>query len=177
MLRCHMGSTILMAHLWIRYLGFITGMIMAVLGAVFILGKLRESSAPRLGADSGLKLSLSSASPGVVVALLGCILMVTTVLTQQQTQVQKVPLYRPFGAGRRSATQPLEVPEFFRGRHRARPRKDPNETFGGGALNSRRSRECSWKRSSCRRRRDSPAHYATAESARSFYHARTAAMV
>ncbi|GGO80013.1 hypothetical protein GCM10011348_15750 [Marinobacterium nitratireducens] len=88
-----------MAHLWIRYLGFITGMIMAVLGSVFILGKLRDSEASKLGAEtSALKVSLTSASPGALLAVLGSAMMVTTIIAQQETNVRDLSLYRPFAA-------------------------------------------------------------------------------
>lgn len=106
MRRYHMASAILMAHLWIRYLGFITGMIMAVMGAVFILGKLRESSASTLGTEVGsLTISLTSTSPGIVLAVLGAVLMNTTILAQQETSVKDLPLYQPFSGG--------QLPKFF----------------------------------------------------------------
>lgn len=34
----------LMARLWIKYLGFVTGMIISLIGASFILGKLKEDT-------------------------------------------------------------------------------------------------------------------------------------
>lgn len=115
--RYEMANAILMAHLWIRYLGFMTGMIMAVLGSVFILGKLSETTPSRLQADTrALKVSLTSASPGVVLAVLGCILMITTVVAQQETRVVDQPLYRPFAPDVRTATPPEQLPEFFKNR-------------------------------------------------------------
>jgi hypothetical protein len=39
--RYHQANVLLMARTWTRYLGFLTGMIMAFVGAAFILGRFR----------------------------------------------------------------------------------------------------------------------------------------
>lgn len=95
--RYQMASVIMMAHIWIRYLGFVTGMAIAIIGSVFILGKLREPSTSLVGAEAqGIKLSLTSASPGLVLATLGTALMIVTVLARQEMQVRDTSLYSPF---------------------------------------------------------------------------------
>lgn len=38
--RYHQANVLLMSRVWIHYLGFVTGMILALVGAVFILGRL-----------------------------------------------------------------------------------------------------------------------------------------
>ena len=48
--RYHQAKIFLMSRIWTRYLGFITGMTLALVGASFILGKLREPES-RLGMD------------------------------------------------------------------------------------------------------------------------------
>src|SRR5262249_10180503 len=40
--RYHQANVLLMARIWTRYLGFVTGMICTLVGAIFILGKLQE---------------------------------------------------------------------------------------------------------------------------------------
>jgi hypothetical protein len=68
------------ARLWTRFMGFMTGMILALVGAVFVLGKL-DSEASELDAKSpGLALSMKSASPGLVLATLGTLLMAMSIL-------------------------------------------------------------------------------------------------
>lgn len=110
--RYEMAGVVLSAHIWIRYLGFVTGMIMAIIGSVFILGKLRDPESSQLSAESkGAKVSLTSASPGLVLATLGVALIVVTVLAQQETKVTDEPLYAPFHEGRQDA--PI-VTDFFR---------------------------------------------------------------
>jgi hypothetical protein len=62
-------------RLWTRFMGFVTGMILALVGAAFVLGKL-ETSINELGGNAtGISFSLRSASPGVVLAVLGTVLM------------------------------------------------------------------------------------------------------
>jgi hypothetical protein len=91
--RYHHASVALMAGLWIRYLGFITGMILALVGASFILGKLREPATELTGKTSGMDFSLKSASPGIILAVLGVILMFTTIVNQDVYEVQDAPVY------------------------------------------------------------------------------------
>ena len=91
--RYHHASVALMAGLWIRYLGFITGMILALVGASFILGKLREPATELTGKASGVDFSLKSASPGIILAVLGVILMFTTIVNKDVYEVQDAPVY------------------------------------------------------------------------------------
>src|SRR6266545_4689777 len=50
--RYHHAGVLLISRIWTRYLGFVTGTILAMVGAAFILGKLQEASS-NLGADAG----------------------------------------------------------------------------------------------------------------------------
>jgi hypothetical protein len=91
--RYHQANVLLMSRVWTTYLGFVTGMILSLVGAAFILGKLREPES-KLDAESTLwKFSLTTASPGLILALLGTILMVTTMVTHFDIEVQDGPLY------------------------------------------------------------------------------------
>ncbi len=91
--RYHQASVALMAGLWIRYLGFITGMILALVGASFVLGKLREPATEITGQATGVDISLKSASPGIILVVLGTVLMFTTIVKQDVYQVQDAPMY------------------------------------------------------------------------------------
>jgi len=91
--RYHQANVLLMSRIWKKYLGFVTGMILALVGAAFILGKLREPTST-LGAETGIwKFSLTTASPGLLLALLGTILMITTIVTHKQIEVKDRPTY------------------------------------------------------------------------------------
>lgn len=91
--RYHQANVLLMSRIWKKYLGFVTGMILALVGAVFILGKLREPTST-LNAESGIwKFSLTTASPGLLLALLGTILMITTIVTHKKIEVKDRSTY------------------------------------------------------------------------------------
>jgi hypothetical protein len=91
--RYHQAGVLLISRIWTRYLGFVTGTILALVGAAFILGKLRETSSS-LGAEGALwKVSMTSASPGLILATLGTALMFATLATNLEMQVNDGPVY------------------------------------------------------------------------------------
>jgi hypothetical protein len=77
--RYNQGALLLMSRIFTKYLGFFTGMILAIVGAVFIIGKIREDSA-NITADVNemMKFSIISSSPGIIFGVLGTILMLAT---------------------------------------------------------------------------------------------------
>lgn len=92
--RYNQGSMTLMARIYKQYLGFFTGMILAIVGAVFIIGKLREdTSTITLSTEAKLNASLASSSPGIVFGLLGTILMITTMVSHNDVVIEDAPLY------------------------------------------------------------------------------------
>lgn len=93
--RYHQASAYLMSGLWLRYLGFITGMILALLGASFILGKLREPAQKLDGTFLEISLSISTASPGIILAVLGVVLMFATLLDRDTYNVTDANTYLP----------------------------------------------------------------------------------
>lgn len=81
------------SRLWTRFMGFLTGMLLAFVGAVFVLGKL-ESEASEMGAQApGLSLSLKSASPGIILAGLGTLLMALSILVPATTETHEGAIY------------------------------------------------------------------------------------
>ena len=94
--RYHQANVILMTSAWIRYLGFATGMILSLIGASFILGKMQEASS-RVEGDSPLwRLSLQSSSPGIIMVALGVMLMATTIVGRHEIKVTDRPVYTSF---------------------------------------------------------------------------------
>ncbi len=87
--RYHQANVMLMSRVWIRYLGFLTGMILALIGATFVLGKLRESESSAAAESSLWKFSMTTASPGLMLALLGTILMITAMATNPAIKVNE----------------------------------------------------------------------------------------
>jgi hypothetical protein len=84
--RYHQANVFLMGRLWTSYLGFVTGMILALVGAIFILGKLRIDASELSASGAGASLGLKSTSPGLILAALGVVLMVTTIVTNHPIQ-------------------------------------------------------------------------------------------
>ena len=132
--RYHHAGVLLISRIWTRYLGFVTGTILAMVGAAFILGKLQEASS-NLGAEGGLwKVSLTTASPGLVLATLGTALMLATLATSMDLQVNDGPVYLRDQPGTAASAPP---PPLAREDPAQKPRSDAEilkDLKGQGAL-------------------------------------------
>jgi len=91
--RYHQASGLLMSRIWAKHLAFMTGMIMAFMGAIFILGKLSESPSAVSAYSSGWSVSLTSASPGILLAFFGTVLVALSIAIQGSVDVRDVPVY------------------------------------------------------------------------------------
>jgi hypothetical protein len=91
--RYHLAGALLAGRVWQLYLGFVTGMILSLVGAVFILGKLKESESESSLESASIKATLKSSSPGLVLAILGVSLMVMTIGTNHKIEVEDRPHY------------------------------------------------------------------------------------
>jgi hypothetical protein len=78
---------------WTRHMGFITGMMMTFLGAIFIMSKLSEQETRMSGEMSGVKGALATSSPGIVLAVLGTVLMLVTLSANYSFTTTDVPVY------------------------------------------------------------------------------------
>jgi hypothetical protein len=88
----HINASILM-RTWTRYTGFLVGMVLALAGAFFILGRLREETNQLSGEAGGLKFAIVTSSPGVILVVLGAILMVATLFIKIDWEVHDRPVY------------------------------------------------------------------------------------
>jgi len=92
--RYSQGGLLLVSRIFTKYLGFFTGMILAIVGAIFIIGKLQESSSDIEGAVSDqMKLKIVSSSPGIIFGVLGTVLMLSTILQHAEISVRDQPLF------------------------------------------------------------------------------------
>lgn len=94
-LRHHEANVLLMSAIWSRYLGFITGMILALVGAAFILGKLSDKGT-KVGVEgetSPVRFMLATASPGIVLVISGVALMLITIVTLHQFSTRDAAIY------------------------------------------------------------------------------------
>jgi hypothetical protein len=89
----HQANVLLMARVWTSYLGFVTGMVLALVGAAFILGRLREPVSELSSSIQTTALSLKSASPGLLLAGMGTILMLATIITPHRIDVTDRAVY------------------------------------------------------------------------------------
>lgn len=92
--RYHQANMLLMSSVWSRYLGFTTGMIIALMGAAFILGQLKiGATSLEAGSTQGMRATLQSTSPGIVMCVLGVVLMVMTIVTLHTLNTKDTALY------------------------------------------------------------------------------------
>jgi hypothetical protein len=91
--RYHQSNGIVMFSVWSRYLGFVTGMILAFVGSAFILGKLTGPASDVSAARGDWKFAASSASPGLVMSALGVVLMIVSITTLHSLTTRDGPTY------------------------------------------------------------------------------------
>jgi len=89
----HQANVLLMGRLWTSYIGFVTGMILALVGATFILGKLSVAPSEVATKTAAADFSIKSSSPGLVLAVLGTALMITAIVTHHEIQVTQHATY------------------------------------------------------------------------------------
>jgi hypothetical protein len=112
----HQAGVLLMSRLWTTYLGFVTGMILSLVGAAFVLGQLKEETSElKTQVGSTMNLSFSSASPGLILAVLGASLMIAAIVTHHSIDVTQRAIYlldsqsrAPESSG---APPPLVIPD------------------------------------------------------------------
>jgi hypothetical protein len=93
--RYHQASVMLMSGVWTRYLGFVTGMVLALVGASFILGKLEGTPTALEGKGAGIEGSLRTASPGLILVVLGAALMLATIADRDLYETRDSAIYLP----------------------------------------------------------------------------------
>ncbi|HEY8918744.1 MAG TPA: hypothetical protein VIM87_20010 [Chitinophaga sp.] len=92
--RYNQAGIITMSTIYTKYLGFFTGMILAIVGSVFIIGKLKEDQTQTEGSlKDVLTFKVVSSSPGVIFAVLGTVLMSVSIISKGEVNVNDLPLY------------------------------------------------------------------------------------
>lgn len=103
----------MLARVWTRYVGFLTGMILALVGSIFILGKLRIDASQLGVTGQGVALSLSTTSPGIILAVLGAGLLALTIAIPFELKTTDVPVYlgaRALAPAASPETKPATLP-------------------------------------------------------------------
>ena len=91
--RYSQAGALLTARLYTKYLGFFTGMILSIVGAVFIISKLKEDTSNLELSSEKFKLAIISSSPGIIFGILGTMLMMTTIIRHTGTEIQDSAIY------------------------------------------------------------------------------------
>jgi hypothetical protein len=98
--RYQQATAATLSRVWTRQMGFIIGMMMALIGSAFILGRIEVRQA-NLSADYGgtqttggsIKAALATSSPGIVLATLGTVLMALVIVIPGRVSTTDVPVY------------------------------------------------------------------------------------
>jgi hypothetical protein len=91
--RYHQASVVLMARVWTSYLGFVTGMVLAIIGAVFILGRVRGTDTSMEAKIAEATAALKTSTPGLVLAAMGVLLMIATLYVRYDITVSDRAIY------------------------------------------------------------------------------------
>jgi len=91
--RYQQAGLLLVSRIFTKYLGFLTGMIMAIAGAWFIIGRIREEESRVGGSFGNGKASVRSSSPGIIFGVLGTLLIVLNILHHKGVETVDAPLY------------------------------------------------------------------------------------
>lgn len=107
--RYRQGHYSLVSRSFKQFLGFFTGIIMVIVGSVFVLLKLREEVNADASRGEGWKFSLVTSSPGVVFGIVGAVLISIASTTNDKINVRDSGLYltreylvAPFFSGKAS---------------------------------------------------------------------------
>jgi hypothetical protein len=91
--RYHQASVALMARVWTSYLGVVTGMVLAIMGAVFILGRVQGTPTNLEAKVADAEAALKTSAPGIVLAAMGVLLMIETLFIRWEVIVSDVAVY------------------------------------------------------------------------------------
>ena len=91
--RYHQANVLVMSSIWSRYLGFITGMTLALVGAAFILGQIDAQPSEVQGQGGGWNVSLKTASPGLALVVAGVALMIVSMVTLHEIKTRDDAVY------------------------------------------------------------------------------------
>jgi hypothetical protein len=91
--RYEQGNLSYLNRLWTRFMGFVTGMVLALVGAAFVLGKLETDKSELEAAASGMSMTMRSTSPGLLLAVLGTCLMGLSIALPVTVSVTDAAVY------------------------------------------------------------------------------------
>ena len=102
----------MLARVWTRQMGFVTGMILAIIGAAFVLGRLQDPPTKLEAEGGGFKTTLDTNSPGLVLGTLGAGLMALTIAVPFKVETRDVAVYLGKSVGVADLPPPRAVSEI-----------------------------------------------------------------
>ena len=100
------SNSALASRTWLRFMSSGFGSIVIFIGAVYVLARIETRVPTNLGAEgaeSSLKLSLRSTSPGIVMVFIGGLLMITPNFAKQNIRTDDVGTYLGLFVGEEKA--------------------------------------------------------------------------
>ena len=88
-------NAVILRQASLMHLGFLTGMVLCLIGAVFVLGRLQTPVSSLSGEAHNAKAALRTSSPGIVLAALGSALIVATLFHHYQFNLPEKVVYLP----------------------------------------------------------------------------------
>ena len=76
-----------------QYLCFVTGIVLAMVGATFILGKLREPQTDMEVKGGAVPFMIKTSTPGLVLVALGTLMMLSPIFSHQNILIQDASTY------------------------------------------------------------------------------------
>lgn len=91
--RYDQAGLLVLSRIFTKYMGFLTGMIMAIAGAVFVVGRIKEDESRGSGSGTGWKVTFRTSSPGIIFGILGSVLMVFAITEHHSMEVDDQAQY------------------------------------------------------------------------------------
>lgn len=90
--RYQQTSALIQSRVWTRSMGFLTGMVLALSGCVFILGQMREVVKASME-SKGVRGVFETSSPGLALALAGAVLIGISLYVKVSVDTSDSPVY------------------------------------------------------------------------------------
>jgi glycerol uptake facilitator-like aquaporin len=90
--RYHMNNVALLSRTWIKYLGFLTGMLMVFVGAIYIIGKFQEELSTLALKGGERSATMESTSPGLFVSAFGTAVIIVSIFATSPISSRDLPL-------------------------------------------------------------------------------------
>ena len=108
------ANAVLMGRVYLIFIGFSIGVMMSLIGAVFILGKMQEPLSKVESGTGAWRFAVESSSPGLILAVLGTTLILATIWSRSVLEVEERPLYvsdrlRDASTAEQESKSPLKV--------------------------------------------------------------------